>query len=137
MARILAIDYGEKNIGLAITDELQIIATPLDVIKNDNKLIENLKKLYDYYKFEKIVLGYPEYPTPRKSQEKVKEFGEILRTNLHIEIVYHNEAFTTIYARNFLSSVGKKEKEIKKIVDKIAAQKILEDYLKNNQQKGV
>ncbi len=137
MGRILAIDYGEKNIGLAITDELQIIASPLDVIKNDDNFFENLKKLFDYYKFEKIVLGYPETPTPRRSQEIIKEFGEKIRNFLSIEIVYYNEAYTTVYARNFLSSLGQKEKKIKKLVDKIAAQKILEDYLKNKQHKSV
>lgn len=137
MGRILAIDYGEKNIGLAITDELQIIASPLDVIKNDDKFLENLKKLHSYYKFDKIVIGYPETPTPRKSQEIIKEFGEKIKNFLSIEVIYYNEAFTTVYARNFLSSLGQKEKKIKKIVDKIAAQKILEDYLKNRPQKGV
>ncbi|MCX7820391.1 MAG: Holliday junction resolvase RuvX [Brevinematales bacterium] len=137
MGRILAIDYGEKNIGLAISDELQIIASPLDVIKNDDRFLERLKKLYEYYKFEKIVVGYPETPSPRKSQEKVKEFGQRIKDFLSIEVVYYNEAFTTVYARNFLSSLGQKEKKIKKIIDKIAAQKILEDYLKNKPQDGV
>ena len=132
MGRILAIDYGEKRIGLAITDELQIIASPLDVLPNNSEIFKNLKKLYDYYKFEKIVLGFPEYEKSKTSQEKVKNFKEKLKKEIPIEIVFFNEAFSTVYAENFLKSLNKNFKNIKTMVDKFAAQKILEDFLKNN-----
>ncbi|MGC8764578.1 MAG: Holliday junction resolvase RuvX [Brevinematia bacterium] len=134
MGRILAIDYGEKRIGIAISDELRIIASPLDVLKNDEWLFERLKKLYEYYKFDKIVIGLPVFKNSKKSEKKVYIFGEKLKSILPVEIIYFNESYSTVYAENLLRTMGKKSKEIKSKVDKFAAQKILEDFLRNNPQ---
>jgi len=137
MGRLLCIDYGEKRIGLAISDEMQIIATPLDVLKNDGSLMENLKKLIDYYHFEKIIIGIPEFDRPTTSIEKVKEFGEKLKTNFKIEVEYFNEAYTTVYAEYFLRSIKTNRKKIKEKIDKYAACKILSDYLEKLSHKSV
>ncbi len=132
MGRILAIDYGEKRIGIAITDELKIIASPLEVLKNNNEIFDKLKKFYEYYRFEKIVIGLPVFKKSKKAEKKVMEFGKKLTTLFPVEIIYFNEAYSTVYAENLLKSLGKKRKEIKSKIDKFAAQKILEDFLKNN-----
>ncbi len=57
--RILAIDYGTKRIGLAVTDPLNIFAYPLITLPNDSKFFERLKKIIDEYHIVKIILGYP------------------------------------------------------------------------------
>ena len=134
MGRILAIDYGEKRIGIAITDELKIIASPLDVLKNDDQLFDRLKKLYNYYKFEKILIGLPIFKNSKKAKMNVINFGEKLKVLFPVEIVYFNEAYSTVYAENLLKSTGEKNKKIKSKIDKFAAQKILEDFLGNNPQ---
>lgn len=134
MGRILAIDYGEKRIGVAISDELRIIASPLEVLKNDNTFFEKLKELYNYYRFDKIIIGLPAFKNSKKSENVVKNFGEKLGKILPVEIEYFDESYSTVYAENLLKTMGEREKSIRKKVDKFAAQKILVDYLKNKPQ---
>jgi putative holliday junction resolvase len=129
MARLLALDYGKKRIGLAVTDELQIVSSPLDVYDNNKDFFDKLKKLNDAYHFEKIVVGYPFSETYQEASESVEEFVKQLRDSLKLEVVLQNEEFTSVYAESLLKSMGVKAKKIKSNIDKYAAQKILEDYL--------
>lgn len=136
MGRILCIDYGEKRVGIAITDELKIISSPLDVLKNDSTLLEKLKIIIEKYNPEKIIIGLPVHSS-NISEKRVKNFGEMLKSLLNINIEYYDESYSTVYAELLLKSLGTKRKKIKKVVDKYAASKILQDYLEKLRQENV
>lgn len=133
MGRLLGIDYGKKRVGLAITDEIQMLSSPFAVYMNDDSLFDKLFKLQSEYCFEKAVVGYPYSETYQEASEAVKRFAEKLHEKLKIGVVFQNEEFSSVYADSFLKSTGANRKKIKESIDKYAAQKILEDYLKSIQ----
>lgn len=140
MPRWLGIDYGSKRVGLAVTDELKMLSSPLDVYQNDARLLEKLLTLSKDYSVEKIVIGYPYSETYQDAARKVEEFGQRLQKyfrdkGLSTEIVFSNEEFSSFYAENTLRTMGIRDKKIKGAIDKFAAQKILEDYLKSKSPK--
>jgi putative holliday junction resolvase len=138
MARILGIDYGSKRVGLAVTDELQILSTPLDVYSNNAQLFENLLKLCREYKIGGIVIGYPYSETYQDAVRSVEQFGQKLQQYFRknafpVDIEFANEEFSSFFAENTLKTMKIKDKKIKASIDKFAAQKILEDYLKTRE----
>lgn len=136
MSRILGIDYGAKRVGLAVTDELQILSTPLDVFPNNPQLFDSLLKLCREYRIGGIVVGYPYSETYQEAVRSVEQFAQKLRlfldkNSLPIPIEFSNEEFSSFFAEHTLKTMKIKDKKIKTTIDKYAAQKILEDYLKN------
>lgn len=131
--RILAIDYGARRIGIAITDPLRIFCIPLTTIENDINLWHNLKTLFDQYEIELIVLGYPLKENGQKSSstEMVEKFKLELekRTKYTVELV--DERYSSEIAKQqILESVSSKKKRRNKgLVDKNAAAVILQAYL--------
>ncbi|MBI5806930.1 MAG: Holliday junction resolvase RuvX [Ignavibacteriales bacterium] len=135
--RILAIDYGSKRIGIAITDPLNIFAYPLITLTNDNKFFDNLKKILLQYKVVKILIGSPLKENGEESvtSQSVNKFIEELKKNLQIEIELVDERYSSEIARQRIieSVVSKKKRRDKSLIDKNAAAVILEDYLKSMQ----
>lgn len=133
--RILAIDYGSKRIGIAITDPLNIFAYPLITLTNDNKFFDNLKKILLQYKVVKILIGSPLKENGEESvtSQSVNKFIEELKKNLQIEIELVDERYSSEIARQRIieSVVSKKKRRDKSLIDKNAAAVILEDYLKS------
>jgi putative holliday junction resolvase len=129
MSRLLGIDYGSKRVGIAVTDELQMLVNPLDVFPNNSELLDRIKKLHENYHFEKIILGYPFSEKYKEASKSVESFAEKLKQVLPLEIVFQNEEFSSAYAELYLKSVHVKSKKIKSSIDKFAARKILEDFL--------
>lgn len=136
MGRLLAIDYGKKRCGIAVTDTLQIVATGLTTIET-NKL-ESF--ILDYIKREPvdmIVVGLPRTLTgePSDSMRYIKPGIGRLRRVLppEIEIIFYDERFTSTLAhRSMLESGMKKmQRRNKAAVDEIAATIILNDYLQS------
>lgn len=135
-ARILAIDFGEKRIGIAITDPLNLFAYPLITINNDSGFMKNLKALLDQYKVVKILIGNP----VKEDGGEARIFDQIInlkneietKFNIPIEIV--DERYSSEIARQrIIESVkSKKKRRDKSLVDKNAAAVILEDYLRSN-----
>lgn len=133
MSRILAIDFGNKRTGIAVTDPLQIIASPLETVPT-HTLIEYLKAYFLSEDVEKIVLGYPtnlrnedtDMTAPVKGFKKrlEKEFPD---KSIHL----HDERFTSKMALNAMITGGmkKKDRRIKGNVDRISATIILQSYL--------
>lgn len=132
MGRILGLDYGKKRIGIAVTDDLKIISSPFDVYSYDNFFMDKIKKLHEKYHFEKIVVGYPYSEKYSEASKEVERFAEKLKS-IGIAIEFQNEEFTSVYADGLLKSLRFGQKKIKSNIDKYAAQKILEDYLKSHQ----
>jgi len=129
MGRLLGLDYGRKRIGVAVTDDLRMIASPLDVYYNNQFLMENIKKICENYSIEMIVIGYPHSEKYLEAVRDVKKFSEKMKREINIPIDYQNEEFSSVYMISFLKSMGYNDKQIKEKIDKYAAQKILQDYL--------
>ncbi len=133
MARILAIDYGGKRTGIAVTDPLQIIATGLTTIAS-HELIPFLKKYFQQEPVELIVIGMPknwdESDTHGTSLvvEAIKKIKKEFRGMPLKEV---DERYTSKMAKDAMLEMGmkKKDRRNKKIVDEIAATIILQEYL--------
>jgi putative Holliday junction resolvase len=137
MARILAIDYGGKRTGLAVTDPMQIIATGLATIES-KELVPYLKKYFSTEQVELIVIGLPvnwdesdTHGTPlvKEAIKKInKEFPDMPLKTV-------DERYTSKMAKDAMLMMGmkKKDRQIKGNVDIIAATIILQEYLQSIQ----
>ncbi|HQO08543.1 MAG TPA: Holliday junction resolvase RuvX [Clostridiales bacterium] len=136
MSRILAIDYGDVRIGLALTDPLKIISSGYKTIKNegDEKIIDALKAIILSEEVEKIILGHPVGLDGNKTKKtvQVEQFGEKLKL-LGKEIILFDESFSSKRAHQIIHEMGKKTGNNKEMIDMLAAQVILEDYLRSVQ----
>jgi putative Holliday junction resolvase len=133
MARILAIDYGGKRTGLAVTDPLQIIATGLATVPT-KELIAYLKNYLAAEPVERIIIGYPVNwdESDTHATPLVKQFlVELAKQFPGIPVVKVDERFTSKMARNAMLEMGvkKKDRRNKALVDEIAATIMLQDYL--------
>ncbi len=133
MIRVLGLDFGEKRIGVAVSDPLGIIAQGVGVIerKNLESDIKEIKKIVDEYKADSIVVGMPINMDGSKgiSAKKASEFVDILGARLNIPVATYDERLTTKESEKFLISSDVSRKKRKTVIDKIAAQLILESYL--------
>jgi len=133
MARILAIDYGQRRTGLAVTDSLQIVPGALDTV-DTQKLMAFLNDYVRREEVERIVIGEPMQPNgqPSENLKRVKKFEEQWRkTHPEIPIEGFDERFTSVMAHRTMldAGLGKKARRDKALVDKISATIILQDYL--------
>ena len=138
MSRILAIDYGQKRTGIAVTDTLQMIANGLATV--ETKELE--KFIVDYVAKEDvsvIVVGKPTQMngTDSENMKRIEPFFNRLKKLFPSkEITYYDERFTSVLAHQTMlqSGIGKKARQDKALVDKISATIILEDYLQSRHQ---
>ena len=131
--RILAIDFGEKRIGFAITDPLNMFGYPLVTVSNDNKFWNELSRVISEYKVVKIILGYPlkESGSESTSSKAVLKFKQELEKRITLPIELVDERYSSSIARDrIIQSVSsKKKRRDKSLLDKNAAAVMLEDYL--------
>lgn len=135
MARIIAIDYGTKRTGIAVTDELQLIASGLTTV-NTKELMSFLKTYLDKEEVEAMVIGEPKRMSGEASDVEVDivRFREsVIKTFPTLTIVRQDERFTSKMAFQTMidSGIGKKKRQNKALVDQISATIILQDYLYN------
>ena len=131
--RILGLDIGDKYIGVALSDESEIIATGLDTIKR-SKIDEDVKKLkgiVEKYEVKEIVFGIPKdlYGGIGPQGEKVLKFIERLKKHINIPVKSWDERFTTKEAERTLLEDGMRREKRKKLIDKVSAILILQGYL--------
>ena len=133
MGRLIAIDYGEKKCGIAETDDLKMIASPLTTVPTA-EIIDFIQKYLSKYKVEGIVLGEARYLNGDASsttaiQAKFEEKLKLKFPNTPIHRV--NEMFTSAIATRAIQSMdlSKKKRENKGLVDAISASIILRDFL--------
>ena len=139
MGRIIAIDYGRKRTGLAVTDTLQIIANGLATVPSG----EAISYLTNYTLNECVdlfIVGYPKQLNnePSENMKYVEAFVKNLNKALpNIPVEYYDERFTSVMARQAMIDGGlkKKKRQDKKIVDKISAVLILQNYLERTKYK--
>ncbi len=137
MKPILSIDYGKVKIGLAISDELRLLAHPLKVIKNNPAVIDEIVDIIIKYNVEKVIVGIPYWDKPMDIVDEIKSFAEKIKSRLNIEVILVNEFYSTKIAQQKLVSIGKKLKKYKKKLDTYAACVILQDYLDTIERKEV
>ena len=133
MGRILAIDYGLKRTGLAVTDPLKMIASPLETVKT-SELIEWIRSYIQKEKLDLIVVGMPTKldQSPTHSTKAVSNFiVELEKSFPSIRIDKEDERFTSKMALQSMIQGGmkKKDRREKANVDKISAAIILQSYL--------
>lgn len=133
MNRTLAIDYGEKKVGLALSDPLKIIAKPYKTIDNisDEKLIENFNSIINDKNIDEIVIGLPitMKNSFSKQTENVDKFIELLKKKINIKVVVVDERLSSIEAKKSLINQGIKTGHNKKDIDMTAAALFLQSYL--------
>lgn len=137
MARILAIDYGRKRCGIAVTDTLQIVANGLTT-ERTHLLIDFLKKYTQEESVERIIVGLPRQMNnePSESMKYIEPFLKQLAKALpDIPVEMFDERFTSVLAHKAMIDGGMKKmaRRDKEIVDKISATIILNDYLSSKQ----
>ena len=133
MARIIAIDYGQKRVGFAATDELRICANALDTV-HVTQAFDYLKNYVEKEKVDVIVIGEPRKldNTPSDSTRFIEPFvNRVKKAFPAIQIVRVDERFTSRIAFQTMIDAGlkKKERQNKALVDKISATIILQTYL--------
>lgn len=139
---ILAIDYGEKRIGLAISDSKGIIASPLDVLKitkrrGIDEILEDILLIVEEYKVKSILVGKPQEfeEVHSKSTKKIESFAKKLSELINIPVIFQDESYSTTQAQNMLLSLGQNTRSSRGKIDMISATVFLQDFLnsKNNQ----
>lgn len=133
MSRILAIDYGTKRTGIAISDPLRIIAGAGETVRT-HQLMEYLEKYFTDNSVTTLVVGMPTQMdgTPSEVYPHIKGFvRNIQRKFPDLEIVWYDERFTSLLAQRAMIAGGvkKKQRQDKALVDRISAAIILQDYL--------
>ena len=133
MGRLLAIDYGEKRLGLAISDPNQIISKPLKtLILSDSKYIYNeLEKIISDYEIQKLIIGLPVGMNGKNTQQtrKVEAFKEFLQNKIDIPIILFDERLSSVSAKKSLISQGVKTGHNKSKIDQTAAAIFLQHFL--------
>ena len=133
MGRILGIDLGEKRVGFALSDPTQFLASPLTVVivSSPQEAAKQTVKLCDEHKPEKVVVGLPINMdgSHGPATQKVKEFVALLEPKLKIPIATWDERLTTKSAHDVLIEAGTRREKRKEVVDKLAAQIMLQSYL--------
>jgi putative Holliday junction resolvase len=131
--RIMAIDYGLKRVGVAITDALCTIAQPLLTIepRSASALIKRLKCIAQENEVGLIILGNPLslQGKPTEMSNRIERFLKKLRRSIDVEVVLWDERYVSKYAMNRMRSLGISGK--KEEIDRIAAAIILDEYLES------
>ena len=136
MGRIMAIDYGRKRTGLAVTDILQIIANGLTTVPT-NELLKFITEYTQKEAVELFIIGAPKQMNnePSENMARVTEFvGRLKKAIPTIPIQYVDERFTSVLAHRTMLEAGlkKKKRQDKALVDEISAVIILQSYLESN-----
>jgi putative Holliday junction resolvase len=131
MNPILALDLGRARIGIAISDELQLLAHPLKTIPADYQATPKLTQIIREKKVEKVVVGIPRQMNGQigAAATEALRFVEKLRAILPCAVVTWDERLTTVAAHRALRDAGKKTRDTRTYIDQVAAQMILQGYL--------
>lgn len=132
--KILAVDYGERRTGLAVSDDLGITAQGLEtiVVRDESEITALVARAVEETGAEKIVVGLPlnMNGTESEKSKKVREFGVDLARVTSMPVVFRDERLTSIQAKRVLREMGKKTYKNKSEIDRISATLILQEFLK-------
>ena len=135
--RILGLDYGSKTVGVAMTDVLGMTVQPYKTIQRDREsklrqTLSEIAEIVEQYQIEKIVMGLPLNMDDTEGDRvaKTRNFAEKLKLRVAVPIEFTDERLTTMEAEEILDQSGIPRSEQKKVIDQVAAQLILEQYLR-------
>jgi putative holliday junction resolvase len=131
MNPVLGVDFGKARIGLAISDELRLLAHPLETISATGDATKRIARIVRERKINIVVVGIPKKMDGEtgKAATEAFEFVEKLRAVLPCEVVTWDERLTTVAAQRVLRETGKGVRDTRQIIDQVAAQMILQGYL--------
>jgi putative Holliday junction resolvase len=138
MNPILALDLGRVRIGAAISDELQLLAHPLETIPANSQATSRLAQIIRERKVDHVVVGIPRQMNGQigAAATEALRFVEKLRAILPCPVVTWDERLTTVAAHRALRDAGKKTRDTRSYVDQVAAQMILQGYLDRRRAPG-
>lgn len=134
MGRIMALDVGDVRIGIAVSDLMGIIANPLETYTRKGDTVADAKYIVDLAKAREVSLFISGLPLGLNGKEneqtaKTREFIEVLTSQTDIPVKYLDERFTTLSAERVLIQGNVRRQDRKKVIDKVAATIILQNYL--------
>lgn len=133
--KIMAVDLGLVRTGLAISDELELLASPIGTVteRDLNVLASKIAEMVSEHRAGALVVGLPRNMDGSKgeSAERAEAFAEQLRTLTGLPVSLWDERLTTVSAIGYLNETNVRGKKRKAIVDTVSATIILEDYLKS------
>jgi putative pre-16S rRNA nuclease len=137
MNPILALDFGQVRIGAAISDQLQLLAHPLETIPANDQAVSRVAEIVREKNVDHVVAGLPRRMDGQigAAATEVLQFVEKLRAILPCSVVTWDERLTTAAAHRALRDAGKKTRHTRGYVDQVAAQMILQSYLDSRAQK--
>lgn len=131
--RKMGVDYGDKRIGIALTDSLCIISSPFEVYKNvgEEDALKHLDKIIKDYDVDDVAMGLPINMDGTEGERAAihRQFGEKLEKLSNVKVHYIDERLTSAEAEEILISSGVRREKRKELIDKIAAQIILQTYI--------
>lgn len=134
--RIIGLDFGAKTVGVAVSDPLGYTAQALETItrEEENKLRQTYRRLEELvaqYGITTIVLGYPKNMDDSIGErgKKTEEFQAALERRTGLPVILWDERLTTVAADEILEESGVPKKDRKKVIDKVAAAIILQEFL--------
>ncbi len=132
--RLMGMDYGEKRIGIALSDPMRIISKPYKVLVNDESFFQNLEQIIKEENVGEIILGLPINIAgdDTKKTLEVRNFKIKIEEKINLEVTFWDERYTSTEANELLKKMGYSPQEGRKVIDKIAASLILKDFMENN-----
>ena len=129
--RCLALDYGQKRIGVAISDLSNTIATTHGILINNKNLLENINKIVLAEKITHIVIGLPLHMNGEKGDKALmaEALGDSIKSSINVEIIYEDERLTTVSAQRILIAGDVRREKRKDKIDALAATFFLQKYL--------
>jgi putative Holliday junction resolvase len=136
MGRIMAIDYGTKRVGIAVTDAMKMIASPLETV-HSNEVVAFIDNYHQHNEIETVVVGLPKHMDGKLNDVEVhiKDFIKKLKAKIPtLKIERIDERFTSKMAMQSMIAAGatKKQRAEKSNIDKVSAAIILQSYLLSN-----
>ena len=138
MNPILGVDFGRVRIGLAISDELRLLAHPLETIPAGAKAVGRIAQIVREKKIDRVVVGVPKLMSGKMgiAADEALRFVEKLRAILSCQVITWDERLTTVAAQRALQESGKKTRATREYIDQVAAQMILQGYLDREEAAG-
>ena len=136
MTPVLGIDFGRSRIGVAISDELRLLAHPLETIPAGKNAAKRIAEIVRERKIDHVVVGLPRNMdgTFGAAASEAQKFVQELRALVPSEITTWDERLTTVAAHRALREAGKKTRATRGYLDQVAAQMILQGYLDRQQE---
>ena len=129
--KALGIDLGDSRIGLALSDDLGLMAHPLETVPAKENPLARIVEIVRQHNIQTIVLGMPRNMdgTYGAAAEKIKTFRDALKAAVSCQIILWDERLTTVAAQKSLHQAGKNVKKSRAVIDQVAAQLILQGWL--------